>query len=190
MSSSIHTRSSRFPNTKRIYVEGERSGVRVPFREIEQHVTKSFNGAVEVNEPVRVYETSGPWGDPGFTGDVRDGLLPLRLAWIRERLDVEEYEGRVVEPVDDGYRSAEEAAYVREKARGKLAEFPGLRRQPLRAQAGRAVTQMHYAKRGIITPEMEFIAIRENLGRQAAFDAVHKVVRSFQPTSITRRASR
>jgi phosphomethylpyrimidine synthase len=173
MSSSIHTRSSQFPNTKRIYVEGERTGVRVPFREIEQHVTKSFNGAVEANEPVRVYETSGPWGDPGFRGDVRDGLPPLRLAWIRERLDVEEYEGRVCSPVDDGYRSAEEAAYAREKARGRLAEFPGLRRQPLRAQTGRAVTQMHYAKRGIITPEMEFIAIRENLGRQAAFAAIH-----------------
>jgi phosphomethylpyrimidine synthase len=175
MSSSSHTRSSetQFPNTKRIYVEGERSGVRVPFREIDQHVTKSFNGAVEVNEPVRVYETSGPWGDPGFRGDVRDGLPPLRLEWIRERLDVEEYEGRVVEPVDDGYRSAEEAAYAREKARGRLAEFPGLRRQPLRAKAGRAVTQMHYAKRGIVTPEMEFIAVRENLGRQAAFDAIH-----------------
>jgi phosphomethylpyrimidine synthase len=175
MSSSNHTRLSetQFPNTKRIYVEGERSGVRVPFREIDQHVTKSFNGAVEVNEPVRVYETSGPWGDPGFRGDVRDGLPPLRLEWIRERLDVEEYEGRVVEPVDDGYRSPEEAAYAREKARGQLAEFPGLRRQPLRAKAGRAVTQMHYAKRGIVTPEMEFIAVRENLGRQAAFDAVH-----------------
>jgi phosphomethylpyrimidine synthase len=173
MSSSSHTRFSQFPNTKRIYVEGERSGVRVPFREIDQHTTKSFNGAVELNEPVRVYETSGPWGDPVFRGDVRDGLSPLRLDWIRERQDVEEYEGRVVEPVDDGYRSAEEAAYAREKARGRLAEFPGLRRQPLRAKAGGAVTQMHYAKRGIITPEMEFIAIRENLGRQAAFDAIH-----------------
>ncbi len=175
MSSSRRTLSTetQFPNTKRIYVEGEGSGIRVPFREIDQHVTKSFNGAVEENEPVRVYETSGPWGDPVFKGDVRDGLPPLRHDWIRARLDVEEYEGREVEPVDDGYRSAEEAAYAREKVRGKLAEFPGLRRQPLRAKSGSAVTQMHYAKRGIVTPEMEYIAIRENLGRQAAFAAIH-----------------
>jgi phosphomethylpyrimidine synthase len=174
MSSSSHTLTkTQFPNTKRIYVEGESSGIRVPFREIDQHVTKSFNGAVEVNEPIRIYETSGPWGDPEFRGDVRDGLPPLRHEWIRARLDVEEYEGRVVEPVDDGYRSAEEAAYAREKVRGRLAEFPGLRRQPLRAKAGSSVTQMHYAKRGIVTPEMEYIAIRENLGRQAAFAAIH-----------------
>jgi phosphomethylpyrimidine synthase len=171
--SSIHPESSekQFPNTKRIYIEGGRSGVRVPFREVHQHVTRSHNGKVEENEPVRVYETSGPWGDPGFRGDVRDGLPPLRLEWIRARHDVEEYEGRVVEPVDDGYRSEEEAAYARKKSRGELAEFPGLRRQPLRAKAGCAVTQMHYARRGIITPEMEYIAIRENLGRQAAFEA-------------------
>jgi phosphomethylpyrimidine synthase len=170
-----HTESSetQFPKAKRIYIEGEQSGIRVPFREIDQHITRGVNGAVEVNEPVRVYETSGPWGDPGFRGDVRDGLPPLRLEWIHERQDVQEYEGRVIEPVDDGYRSAEEAAYARRKTRGKLAEFPGLRRQPLRAKPGLAVTQMHYAKRGIITPEMEYIAIRENLGRQEAFAANH-----------------
>jgi phosphomethylpyrimidine synthase len=169
-----HTERSetQFPNTKRIYIEGERSGIRVPFREIDQHVTRGVNGSVEVNEPVRVYETSGPWGDPGFRGDVRDGLPPLRLEWIHARQDVEEYEGRLIEPVDDGYRSAEEAAYARRKTKGKLAEFPGLRRQPLRAKPGLAVTQMHYAKRGIITPEMEYISIRENLGREAAFAAL------------------
>ncbi|MBO0720215.1 MAG: phosphomethylpyrimidine synthase ThiC [Blastocatellia bacterium] len=166
---SKQTDTSEFPSTKRIYVEEGR--LRVPFREISQHVTRSYNGAVEVNEPVRVYDTSGPWGDPVFRGDVHDGLPPLRLTWIQARNDVEEYEGRVVEPVDDGYRSPEEAAYARQKSRGKLAEFPGLRRQPLRAKAGRAVTQMHYARRGVITPEMEFIAVRENLGREAACEA-------------------
>jgi phosphomethylpyrimidine synthase len=163
---------SQLPNSERIYIAGARPNIRVPFREISQHVTKSFNGQVEVNDPVRVYETSGPWGDPAFKGDVRDGLPALRREWIIARGDVEEYEGRKPQPVDDGYRSAEEAEYARLKSKGKLEEFPGLRRQPLRARAGRAVTQMHYAKQGVITPEMEFIAIRENLGRQAAFEAM------------------
>ncbi|MGH9833169.1 MAG: phosphomethylpyrimidine synthase ThiC, partial [Blastocatellia bacterium] len=163
---------TQLPNSQRVYVAGSRPNIRVPFREISQHVTKSFDGQVEVNDPVRVYETSGPWGDPTFNGDVRDGLPALRREWIIARGDVEEYEGRKPQPVDDGYRSAEEAEYARVKAKGKLEEFPGLRRQPLRAKPGCAVTQMHYARRGIITPEMEFIAIRENLGRQAAFEAM------------------
>src|SRR5215471_16663632 len=159
------------PNSQRIYIAGSQADIRVPFREISQHVTKSFNGQTEVNDPVRVYETSGPWGDPAFNGDVRDGLSALRRQWIIARGDVEEYEGRFVKPEDNGYRSIEEATYARDKARGKLEEFPGLRRQPLRAKPGHAVTQMHYARRGVITPEMEFVAIRENLGRQAAFEA-------------------
>jgi phosphomethylpyrimidine synthase len=162
---------AQLPNSQRIYINGQTAHVRVPFREINQHVTKSFNGEIAINDPVRVYDASGPWGDPAFKGDVRDGLPALRREWIIARGDVEEYEGRYVQPVDNGYRSAEEAAYAREKAKGKLEEFPGLRRQPLRAKPGHCVTQMHYAKRGIITPEMEFIALRENLGRQAAFDA-------------------
>ncbi len=163
---------TQLPNSQRVYIDGSQPGISVPFREISQHVTKSFDGQIEVNDPVRVYETSGPWGDPAFKGDVRDGLPALRRQWIVERGDVEEYEGRRPQPIDDGYRSAEEAEYARVKAKGKLEEFPGLRRQPLRAKPGRAVTQMHYAKRGIITPEMEFIAIRENLGREAAFEAM------------------
>ncbi|MCI0391751.1 MAG: phosphomethylpyrimidine synthase ThiC [Acidobacteria bacterium] len=160
------------PNSQRVYIAGSQTDIRVPFREISLHVTKSFNGQVEVNDPVRVYETSGPWGDPTFNGDVRDGLPALRRQWIVARGDVEEYEGRTVKPEDNGYRSIEEAFYARDKSRGKLEEFPGLRRQPLRAKPGHAVTQMHYARRGHITPEMEFVAIRENLGRQAAFEAL------------------
>ncbi len=159
-------------NSKRVYVNGTQSNVNVPFREISQHVTKSFDGEIEVNDAVRVYETSGPWGDPSFKGDVRDGLPPLRMEWIRARGDVEEYEGRRIQPIDNGYRSTEEAIYASQKAKGKLEEFPGLRRSPLRAKSRNAVTQMHYAKRGIITPEMEFIAIRENLGRRNAFEAL------------------
>jgi phosphomethylpyrimidine synthase len=164
--------TSQFPNSKRIYVHDAQSKISVPFREISQHGTKSFNGTIEVNEPVRIYDTSGPWGDPSFRGDVRDGLQPLRLEWIRARGDVEEYEGRRVQPIDDGYRSPEEAIYARDRAKGRLEEFPGLRRHPLRARPGLAVTQMYYAKKGIVTPEMEFIAIRENLGRQTAFNSL------------------
>jgi phosphomethylpyrimidine synthase len=163
---------TQLPNSQRVYVAGSQPGVSVPFREVSQHVTKSFDGRIEVNDPVRIYDTSGPWGDPVFTGDVRDGLPALRRQWIIARGDVEEYEGREVKPEDNGYHSIEEAIYARDKARGKLEEFPGLRRQPLRAKPGRAVTQMHYARRGVITPEMEFVAVRENLGRQAAYEAL------------------
>jgi phosphomethylpyrimidine synthase len=163
---------TQLPNSQRVYVAGSQPGISVPFREVSQHVTKSFNGQIEVNDPIRVYDSSGPWGDPSFNGDVRDGLPALRRQWIITRGDVEEYEGRKVKPEDNGYRSIEEAVYARDKARGKLEEFPGLRRQPLRAKTDHAVTQMHYARRGVITPEMEFVAIRENLGRQAAFEAL------------------
>src|SRR5262245_35208790 len=163
---------TQLPNSQRVYVAGSQQGISVPFREVSQHVTKSFNGQIEVNDPVRVYDPSGPWGDPSFNGDVRDGLPARRRQWIIARGDVEEYEGREVKPEDNGYRSIEEAIYARDKDRGKLEEFPGLRRQPLRAKPGQAVTQMHYARRGIVTPEMEFIAIRESLGRQAASHAL------------------
>jgi phosphomethylpyrimidine synthase len=141
----------------------------VPFREVHLNVTRSASGLVEENPPVRLYDTSGPWGDPHLKCDVRDGLPAFRRDWIVARGDVEEYEGREVQPIDDGYVTEGAREYARTKGKGRLEGFPGLRRRPLRAKAGRAVTQMYYAKRGIITPEMEFIAIRENLGRQAAF---------------------
>src|SRR5690242_7827781 len=164
--SNSHGAEHYFPASRRVYKLGTQTGVRVPFREITQHVTKTVNGSIEVNDAIHVYETSGPWGDPAYNGDVRDGLPALRRDWIIARGDVEEYEGRQVLPVDNGYRSVEEAAYAREKSKGKLEEFPGLRRAPLRAKAGRRVTQMHYARQGIVTPEMEFIAIRENQYRE------------------------
>ena len=93
----------RLPNSERVYVEGKTEGVRVPFREVSLQPTRMPDGRVEANEPVRVYDTSGPWGDPEVRCDVRDGLAALRREWILARGDVEEYEGREVLPQDDGY---------------------------------------------------------------------------------------
>src|SRR5215831_5695202 len=96
--------SEQLPASKRIYVPGQiHTDVRVPMREIAVGDTKSYTGAVEKNEPVRVYDCSGPWGDPAFSGTVEAGLPALRANWIRARGDVEEYEGRTVLPIDDGY---------------------------------------------------------------------------------------
>src|SRR6185312_2026081 len=105
------------------------------------------------------------------SADVRAGLPSLRRHWILSRGDVEEYEGRDLQPIDDGYLTFDAANQARHKEKGRLEDFPALRRTPLRAKPGRCVTQMHYARQGIITPEMEFIAIRENLGRELAFNS-------------------
>ena len=160
----------RLPNSRRIYVES-RAGARVPFREISLQPTRMPGGRVEENEAVRVYDTSGPWGDPETSCDVRDGLPALRREWILARGDVEEYAGRDVLPQDDGYLTEGAAEFAKNKDRGRLEPFPGLRRSPLRARAGACVTQMHYARRGIVTPEMEFVALRENMGRAASLHA-------------------
>src|SRR6266487_6976194 len=89
-----------FTNSRKIYVAGKlHSDIRIPFREISLAPTNSMNGHVEVNEPVRVYDTSGPWGDPDFHSDVTQGLLPLRAKWIRVRGDVEEIDGRENQPI-------------------------------------------------------------------------------------------
>jgi phosphomethylpyrimidine synthase len=154
-----------FPNSRRIYVDGQQQGVRVPFREIDQSPTRNFDNSLEENPPVRVYDTSGPYGEPSVDCDVREGLTELRREWIVGRGDVEEYEGRELKPIDDGYLTFDAANQARQREKGRLEDFPALRRTPLRAKKGACVTQMHYARQGIITPEMEFIAIRENLGR-------------------------
>jgi phosphomethylpyrimidine synthase len=159
------------PNSRRIYINGTYPGVRVPVREIDQNQTRNFDNTLEDNPPVRVYDTSGPWGDPAVAGDVREGLPPLRRDWILERGDVEEYRGRELQPIDDGYLTFDAANQARQKEKGRLEDFPALQRTPLRATKGSCVTQMHYARQGIITPEMEFIAIRENLGRNLAFNS-------------------
>jgi phosphomethylpyrimidine synthase len=155
-----------FPNSKRVYVSDElHPDVRVPFREISLAPTKSMNGETEANEPVRVYDTSGPWGDPSVMLDPLQGLPPLRRDWVLKRGDVDEIEGRVVRPIDDGYLSDKHAAVAVKGPTFNGAGAPS-RRKPFRASTGHPVTQLWYARQGIVTPEMEFIAIRENLGRE------------------------
>jgi phosphomethylpyrimidine synthase len=140
--------SSVLPKSKKVHVAGKlHKDVRVPSREIELSPTVSHTGRVEVNEPVRVYDTSGPWSDPAFHGDVNRGLPALRRDWILGRGDVEETTSSY-KPIAG--RSDREIPVT-------------LRRNPLRAKPGRIVTQLQYARQGIVTPEMEFIAIREGL---------------------------
>ncbi|MBE0625127.1 MAG: phosphomethylpyrimidine synthase ThiC [Burkholderiales bacterium] len=142
------------PNSRKVYVQGSRPDIRVPMREISQSDTPASFGA-EKNPPVYVYDTSGPYTDPGAKIDIRAGLAPLRARWIEERGDTQTLPGptskfgveRLLDP--------------------KLAELRfNLQRKPLRAKPGMNVSQMHYARRGTVTPEMEFIAIRENLQRR------------------------
>ena len=159
--------SEQLPNSKKVFVAGViHPDVRVPMREIKVGDTKSYTGAIEKNAPVRVYDCSGPWGDPAFTGKSEQGLPALRREWILKRGDVEEHDGREVKPMDNGYLSGKHAEFASKAEKNRLVEFPGLlgqRRRPLRASKGHPVTQLWYAKQGIITPEMEFIAIRENM---------------------------
>lgn len=159
---------SQLPNSRRVYIEGTMRGVRVPFREISQTPTRNLAGALEENPAILVYDTSGPWGDPYSKCAVHEGLPAMRLDWIHSREDVEEFDGREIKPIDDGYLTLDAVEQARQKSKGRLEDFPGLKRKTLRARAGSRVTQMHYARRGIVTPEMEYIAIRENLGRKAA----------------------
>ena len=171
-----------FPKSRRIYVEGSlHPELRVPMREIELSPTKKMDGTESPNDPVRVYDCSGPWGDPAFRGSVEDGLPALRAPWIRSRNDVEEYDGREVKPQDNGYLSGKHAEFASTAERNRLVEFPGLngqRRKPLRASADHPVTQLWYARQGIITPEMEFIAIRENMRRAEIADLSGDILRN------------
>ena len=168
------------PNSQRVYAEGElHPAIRVPFREITLSPTKTFSGEMEVNEPVRVYDCSGPWGDPSQAPDATQGLPAIRAEWIRSRGDVEAYAGRDIRPEDNGYltRGHEEYASNAEK-KNRLEHFPGLKRQPLRASAGHPVSQLWYARQRIVTPEMEFIAIRENMGRATIADMSEDILRA------------
>ena len=160
-----------FPASKRVYVAGSRNDLRVPMREIELSPTRLPDDTRVQNEAVRVYDTSGPWGDPAFHADPALGLPALRERWIRERGDVEEIEGRTVRPIDDGYLSATHREQAEsEGRRNPIKFFDSRARRVLRAKPGCRVSQLAYARRGIVTPEMEFVAIRENSKLQRAAD--------------------
>ena len=144
----LHVVSESFPASRKVYHGGTlHPAIRVPMREIDLHPSAQ-------EPPLTVYDPSGPYTDPQVSIDIERGLARTRAAWISARDDVEAYPGRKVQLLDNGLNAGGKAA----------PEFP-LRRAPLRARSGRAVTQLAYARAGLITPEMEYIAIRENLGR-------------------------
>lgn len=147
------------PNSRKVYVQGSRPDIRVPMREISLADTPTDFGG-EKNAPVLVYDTSGPYTDPNVTIDVRKGLADVRSAWIDERGDTEKLPGLTSE---FGNRRLNDA----ELTQMRFAHV----RNPRRAKAGANVTQMHYARKGIITPEMEYVAIRENMKLQEAREA-------------------
>ncbi|HUH38023.1 MAG TPA: phosphomethylpyrimidine synthase ThiC, partial [Spongiibacteraceae bacterium] len=144
------------PASRKLYVQGSRADIRVPMREIALTGTpvegRDGQSRIEPNAPVRVYDTSGPYTDPDAVIDIRKGLAALRTPWILERDDTEQLSG-------------DSSDYSRERAADTALDALrfDLKRRPRRAKAGHNVSQMHYARRGIITPEMEFIAIRENM---------------------------
>ena len=143
------------PASRKVHLTGGRyADLRVAMREID------LEGPDEA--PVRVYDPSGPYTEADEPVDIRKGLAPVRREWIEARGDVEEYVGRKPTPLDNGQHAESATPFI---------EFPASGRKPLRAKAGEAVTQMAYARRGIVTPEMEYVAIRENLGRTTPSEA-------------------
>ena len=142
------------PNSRKVYIQGSRPDIQVPMREISQADTPASFGH-ETNPPIYVYDTSGPYTDPSVKIDIRSGLKPVRTSWITERNDTDELAG------------PSSAFGVERLADPKVAELRfNLQRLPRRAKAGKNVSQMHYARQGIITPEMEYVAIRENMQRK------------------------
>jgi phosphomethylpyrimidine synthase len=141
--------------SRKVYIEG-RGGVRVAMRAVDLEPTSGEG-------PVILYDTSGPFTDPERHIDIMAGLSELRSAWIRQRHDVEEVSQREVQPEDNGQLGPDRS--------GGVLPFPKVRKTVLRARPGCNVSQMHYARRGIVTPEMEYVAIRENLGRSRAIES-------------------
>lgn len=150
------------PASTKIFLAGDiHPDIRVPLRQIALHPTSG-------EPPVNVYDASGPYTDPQATIAIDQGLARHRTAWVKARGDVEAYDGRAVKPEDNGFVSAD-----------KLTPAFPVKHQPLRATDGKAVTQLAYARAGIITPEMEYVAIRENLGRKAGREALVRDGESF-----------
>lgn len=143
--------TGELPASRKIYKAGEiHANIRVPMREISTHPTAG-------EAPLPVYDSSGPYTDPNVLTDIKQGLPALRTDWIRSRDDVEEYEGREITAADNGFVEGNRLT----------PEFP-VKPQPLRGKDGAAPTQLAYARAGIITPEMEFVAIRENQMRETS----------------------
>lgn len=150
------------PASRKVYLAGEQHpDIRVPVREIDLHPSAE-------EPPVRVYDTSGPYSDPRAAIDIEIGLPRQRESWIRARGDVQDTDPRIVRPEDNGFASGDRL----------VPEFP-TRHRPMRAKDGAAVTQLAYARAGIVTPEMEYIAIRENMGREQLREQVERDGESF-----------
>ncbi|EKU48576.1 phosphomethylpyrimidine synthase ThiC [Staphylococcus massiliensis] len=151
----------QFPSSKKIYISGEDPDIKVPFREITLSNTVTDEGERE-NPPFVVYDTAGPYHDDDYEVDVKRGIPKLREQWINDRDDIEMYEGRKVQSLDNGFKK---------EGHDKFVETP-FEYQPKRAKSEQNVTQMHYAKQGIITKEMKFIAARENMSAEYVRDEV------------------
>jgi len=149
------------PNSRKVYVQGSRSDMQIPMREISQSDTPTGFGG-EKNPPIFVYDCSGPYTDPKAKIDVRKGLSPVRQQWIEERQDTE-----VLPSLSSAFGQSRASDSKLDELR-----FPGLHRKPRKAKAAANVTQMHYARKGIITPEMEYVAIRENLQREQYIESL------------------
>ncbi|EMD83072.1 phosphomethylpyrimidine synthase ThiC [Pacificimonas flava] len=153
---SLNVTTGPLPASRKLYLSGKQhTDIRVPVREIALEPSA-------LEPPVRVYDPTGPYTDADAQIDIMRGLPSVRGEWVRARGDVEDYDGRAVRPEDNGIRGSRKASAA--------PLFPNVVQRPLRAKSGQAVTQMAYAKRGIVTPEMEYVAIRENLGRERAIE--------------------
>lgn len=150
-----------FPASRRVFKQGADEDIRVPFREIELSDTVTdYN--TQKNEPITVYDTAGVYHEEGYEVDVQKGIPKLRSNWIDAREDVEAYEGRKVQSIDNGFKK---------EGHHKFVETP-FKYQPKRAQAGKRVTQMYYAKQGIVTKEMKFVAAREGVEPEFVRDEI------------------
>ena len=168
----VSDKTSPFPKSARVFLTGSRPDIQVPMREIQLAPTRRPDGTLVPNESMRVYDTSGPWGDTSFHHDVELGLPSVRLNWILERGDVDAVSGRELKPEDDGYLSWKHAETAqRATSRNRMVQFNRADRKVYKGKPGQRPTQLAYAKRGIITPEMEYIAIRENMKLQESNEA-------------------
>jgi phosphomethylpyrimidine synthase len=159
--STTHVTRGSLPASRKVYI----GDLKVPMREITLE---------DPNQPtLTVYDTSGPYTDDSIELDIMRGIPKTRLQWIMDRGDVEEVEGRTIKPMDNGYKDEAQAERRKEKNNMWHERFPASPEKPLRAKAGQNVSQMHYARKGIITPEMEYIATRENQARTETYNKEH-----------------